>query len=156
MEQDVPAAEPVNSPESARTSTRTSARNPPIELITRGEPRRRWSIEQRQAIAAESLAPGVSPTAIARRYGISSGLLYTWRKALLAAQPSLMAGFARVEVAADGLRASSATPAPPLLPAPASPTTEMIEIVLADGTTLRAPARIDPRTLRGLLGVLRR
>jgi transposase-like protein len=49
-------------------------------LITRGEPRRRWPLEQRQAIAAESFQSGVSPTAVARRYGISSGLLYAWRK----------------------------------------------------------------------------
>jgi transposase len=154
MEKDVPGAEPASSPESARTSTRTSARNPSIELITRNEPRRRWSIEQKQAIAAESLAPGASPTAVARRYGISSGLLYAWRKALLAVQPCAMARFARVEVTAAGRRAGSAVPAAPLLPAPQAP--EMIEIVLVDGTTLRASARIDPRTLRGLLSALRR
>ena len=35
-------------PESAHTSSRKSARNPRIELITRGERRRRWTIEQKQ------------------------------------------------------------------------------------------------------------
>src|SRR6185295_18735057 len=60
-------------PESAHTSSRKSARNPRIELITRGERRRRWTIEQKQTIAAQSLAPGASPTEVARRYGISSG-----------------------------------------------------------------------------------
>jgi hypothetical protein len=75
MEQDTPATEGADPTESARTGTRTSGRTPPIELISRGKPRRRWSTEQKQAIAAESLIPGVSPTAVARRYGISSGLL---------------------------------------------------------------------------------
>ena len=128
---------------------RTSGRSPSIELITRGEPRRRWSIEQKQAIAAESLIPGVSPTAVARRYGISSGLLYTWRKALRAAQPGLAAGFVRVEVMDHAHPASA-------LPAPAPQVTELIEITLPDGTMLRVPIGIDPRALRGLLGALRR
>ena len=149
MEQDTPAAEGPNPVESARTGTRTSGRNPTIELISRGEPRRRWSTEQKQAIAAESLIPGVSPTAVARRYGISSGLLYTWRKALLKAQPGLAAGFARVEVIDHDRPA-------PVLPAPVPQAAELIEITLPDGTMLRLPARIDPRTLRGLLGALRR
>jgi transposase len=149
MEQDTPAAEGPNPVESARTGTRTSGRNPTIELISRGEPRRRWSTEQKQAIAAESLIPGVSPTAVARRYGISSGLLYTWRKALLKAQPGLAAGFARVEVIDHDRPA-------PVLPAPVPQAAELIEITLPDGTMLRMPARIDPRALRGLLGALRR
>ena len=150
MEQDIPAAEGPAPVESARTGTRTSARNPTIELISRGEPRRRWSIEQKQAIAAESLIPGVSPTTVARRYGISSGLLYTWRKALLKAQPGLTAGFARVEVI-DHDR-----PVGAMLPASVPQAAELIEITLPDGTMLRVPARIDLRALRGLLGALRR
>jgi transposase len=149
MDQDTPTI--ANPAEIARTSTRTSARNPTVELITRGEPRRRWSIEQKQAIAAESLAPGASPTVVARRYGISSGLLYNWRKALLAAQPGFAAGFARVEIA-DHDRSAVL----PLLPAPPPQPAEQIEITLPDGTTLRAPARIDPRALRGLVHALRR
>jgi transposase len=151
MEQDIPAPDALIPTESTRTGTRTSARNPTIEVISRGEPRRRWSAEQKQAIAAESLVPGVSPTAVARRYGISSGLLYTWRKALRQAQPGLAAGFARVEVVDHDRSAAAAT-----LPAPAPRAPETIEITLPDGTTLRVPARIEPRVLRGLLGVLRR
>lgn len=150
MDQDTPATEGRSPAESARTGTRTSARSPTIELITRGEPRRRWSIEQKQAIAAESLTPGVSPTAVARRYGISSGLLYTWRKALRAAQPGLVAGFARVEVI------DRDHPAGAMLPAPAPQAAELIEITLPDGTMLRVPIGIDPRALRGLLSALRR
>ena len=91
-----------------------SARSQRIELITRGERRRRWSVEQKREIAAESLEPGISPITVARRYGISSGLLYTWRRHLLdgslgvTRQP--VAKFARVEVMAI-----------PADPAPAKP-----------------------------------
>ncbi|HSZ92894.1 MAG TPA: transposase, partial [Acetobacteraceae bacterium] len=38
-----------------------------MEVITRGERRRRWSVEQKREIAAESLEPGISPITVARR-----------------------------------------------------------------------------------------
>ena len=45
-----------------------SARSQRIEVITRGERRRRWSVEQKREIAAESLEPGKSPITVAGRY----------------------------------------------------------------------------------------
>ena len=76
----------------------------PIELITRGERRRRWTVEQKQTIAAQRRAPGASATEVARQHGIGTGQLYNGRKALLAAQPAaaspVLGRFARVEVAA--------------------------------------------------------
>jgi transposase len=69
-----------------------------MDLIPRGE-RRRWTTEQKQTIAAQSLAPGASPTNVARLHGISTGQLYTSRQALKAAQPGATIGrFARVEM----------------------------------------------------------
>jgi hypothetical protein len=55
---------------STHKSDRKSARPQRIEVITRGERRRRWSLEEKQAIVAESLAPNASLTAVARRHGI--------------------------------------------------------------------------------------
>lgn len=155
-ETDPPVPDRGDVEEGTRTSTRTSTRNPRIEVITRGEVRRRWPKEQKQAIAVESLMPGASATEIARRYGISSSLLYAWRKALLAAQPMLAGSasrFAKVEVSAPTLPADRTNL--PSLSAPTAPATEQLEIVLADGTTLRVGAQIDPRLLRRILGVLR-
>jgi transposase len=143
-------------PRNARTSTLRSGRRASIELITRGEPRRRWSTEQKHAIAAESLSPGASPTKVARQHGISTGQLYTWRKALLAAQPRL-ARFARVEIAASAKRADQRTGASPLLAAPALQPVcrpSLIEIVLPNSTSVRVDAQIDPRALRRVLSVL--
>jgi transposase-like protein len=137
-------------------------------LITRGERRRRWTTEQKQMIAAQSLAPGASPTEVARQYGISSGQLYTWRHALLAAQPEAAtraAGrFARVEVVRAvrtvervsqevGIEASS--PVPQLLANPTAQPSGRIEIVLADGTAVRIDAHVDELALRRVLAVLR-
>ncbi len=117
-----------------------------MDLIPRGERRRRWTTEQKQTIAAQSLAPGASPTNVARLHGISTGQLYMWRQALKAAQPGeAIRRFARVEV-------SPLPVAPPDVPArPPS----LIEIALSDGTTVRVDAGIDPRALRRVLAALR-
>jgi transposase len=149
-----PRIDPSAEPKSARTSTRTSSRSSRVELITRGEPRRRWSTEQKQAIAAKSFEPGMSAMEVARAYGISSGLMSTWRRALLAAQPSsagAVAQFARVQIARTKLATPSSDPPLQSEPRPAS----LIEIVLPDGTAVRVDAQIDPRALRRLLAALR-
>jgi transposase len=162
METDANPTETAVQPESAHTSSHKSARIAPVELITRGERRRRWTVEQKQMIAAQSLAPGASPTDVARQHGIGTGQLYNWRRALLAAQPTAAApvagGFVRVEVASGGpmLRAGQDTMnrAPIRTPTPAQPTS-LIEIVLTTGTTLRVDAQVDPRALRRIVTALR-
>jgi transposase len=138
-----------------------SARSQRIEVITRGERRRRWSVEQKREIAAESLEPGISPITVARRYGISSGLLYTWRRHLLegslgvSGQP--VAKFARVEVMA--MPAASAPAIPPVAPpaaAPSGPMNGMIEIALPGGVSVRVDAQVDSGALRRVLAALGR
>jgi transposase len=117
-----------------------------MDLIPPGERRRRWTTEQKQTIAAQSLAPGASPTHIARLHGISTGQLYTWRRALEAAQPSAATGrFARVEVAPEPVVPPDIKVRPPGL----------IEIALSEGTTVRVDADIDQRALRRVLAALR-
>ena len=76
MDTDATPAEASASSERAHTTSRKSAPTIRMDLIPRGERRRRWTTEQKQTIAAQSLAPGASPTNIARLLGISSGQLY--------------------------------------------------------------------------------
>ncbi|HXU92383.1 MAG TPA: transposase [Gallionella sp.] len=149
--------------EDAHRTDRKSVRRPRVELITRGERRRRWSIEQKQEIVAESLSPDTTPTEVARKHAVSSGLLYTWRQQLLAGQvgPAIrpVPTFARVEITA-----ASGQPDPPA-PTPAEPAGSastialprsdgVIEIVLPDGVTLRVDAQVDGRALRRVLAAL--
>jgi len=154
---------PAQEAEDAHKIDRKSVRRPRVELITRGERRRRWSIEQKQEIVAESLGPDTTPTEVARKHAISSGLLYTWRQQLLSTQiapPARSAPtFAQVEIAG----ASSRLEAPDRMPmelvgstAPARlPRLDgLIEIVLSDGVTLRVDAQVDGRALRRVLGAL--
>src|SRR3954464_9059072 len=146
MDTNANPAETAASLESAHTTSRKSAPILRMDLIPRGERRRRWTTEQKQTIAAQSLVPGVSPTDVARLHGISTGQLYTWRHALKAAQPGAAVGrFVRVEVAPQPM-------APPDIPARPP---GLIEIALPDGTMVRVDAGIDPRTLRRVLAALR-
>ena len=50
-----------------------------MEIITGVERRRRWSLEEKLRIVAETEQPGSGIAEIARRYEISRGLLWNWR-----------------------------------------------------------------------------
>jgi transposase len=134
---------------STHTSDRKSARPQRIEVITRGERRRRWSLEEKQAIVAESLAPNASLTAVARRHGIGTGLLYAWRHQLLGRRSGEAAHFARVDVMNEPHRLTG-----PVIAAPAQ-RSGLIEIVLPGGISVRVDAQVDDRALCRVLTALR-
>ncbi|MCA3512064.1 MAG: transposase, partial [Rhodobacter sp.] len=69
--------------ESSQKSAPSTTRQSVVEVVTRGEPRRRWSEEDRARILAEAMAPGAIASHVARRFGVSTGQFYTWRKAML-------------------------------------------------------------------------
>jgi transposase len=144
--------------ESTHTTNRKSVRSPRVEIITRGERRRRWTPEQKREIVAESYDRELTPTEVARKHGISSGQLYTWRRELLGLGASVMARamprFAEVEVATTPpVTASvSATTAMP----GASCTGGRIEIVLPGDVIVRVDAEVDGAALRRVLDALRR
>jgi len=153
--------------EHALTTGRMSARSQRIELITRGERRRSWAIEQKREIVLESLQPGARPADVARQYGINTGLLYTWRRKMLEGQlgdaPRLLPSFARVDIAASpatpersavassGSACGSQAPQPISAP---SGSDGLIEIVLPSGVRVRVDAEVDSRALRRVLAAL--
>jgi len=63
---------------SARESTPSSSRRSVVEVVTRGEPRRRWSDEERARILAEAMAPGAIASHVARRFGVSTGQFFLY------------------------------------------------------------------------------
>lgn len=69
--------------EDTPTIGRTSARRPRVEVLTRAERRRSWTAEQKCQIVAESFGPELTPTEVARKHGISTGQLYTWRQQMV-------------------------------------------------------------------------
>jgi transposase len=87
---------------SARPTGRMSARMQRIELISRRERHRQWTIEQKRTAVEEMLAPGANVSDVARKYEINTGQLYTWRRLMLAGKlgelPAAAPGFVRVDV----------------------------------------------------------
>lgn len=109
--------------------------------------RRSWSPEQKRAILAEADDPATTASAVARRHGLHSSLLFRWRRAVLAEQQA---------------RPTAAPPVfvPLALPPPAAAAAErptgsgVIEIDLAGGHRLRAEAGADLTLLQGVIAAL--
>lgn len=131
-----------------------------MEIMTRRERRRSWTAEQKREIVAESLDPALTPTEVARKHGISSGLLYTWRQQILGDHVSVVTrsqpNFARVELAPRQL--DSAEPVASIVPTPSpaalSRPKGLIEIVLPGGVSVCVDAEVDGRALRRVLSAL--
>ena len=52
----------------------------PVEVITSVRRRRRWSTADKKAIVQEAERPGMSISAVARKYGIHPNQVFRWRK----------------------------------------------------------------------------
>ena len=148
---------------SALTTSRKSTPTQQIEVITRGERRRSWSMEQKRAVVAESLEPGASAITVARRHGLSSGQLYTWRRQVreeCAAQGQLPARFARVAVLTGPTQPGSELASERQAVGSTSARTAVagggsaIEIALPGGVNIRVNADVDSGALRRVLAAL--
>jgi len=142
--------------EDVRTITRKGTLQGRVEVLGR-ERRRTWTAEQKRAIVAESLGSEQTPTEVARKYAISSGLLYSWRQQVLGGPVSVVTGsapnFARVEL---GPALDASEPVLPEIPAPPPPSRPdgVIEVVLPSGVLVRVDATVDGRALRRVLSAL--
>jgi transposase len=143
--------------EDVRTIGRKGTGRGRVEVLAR-ERRRTWTPEQKRAIVAESLGSELTPTGVARKYAISSGLLYSWRQQVLGGQLSVVTGpapsFARVELAPALQAPDGSEPVSPAVPAPPSGPDGVIEIVLRSGVLVRVDAAVDGRALRRVLSAL--
>jgi transposase len=110
-----------------------------LEVITGVGRRRRWTLEEKARIVAESLDPAVSVSAVARRHGINPNQLFVWRKAFEREH-----GAAGVAERRGGMRSSRPETAP-----------EPIIEVVVGAMTVRLPADLSSARLRRVLEVLR-
>jgi transposase len=144
-------------PTSAHTRSRMSARSEVVEVVTRGERRRAWSVEQKRLIFAEAMQPSATPTEVARRWGIGTGLLYTWRQQFFAGglgEPPVPApAFAQVSLAPPA-EPEAAPPHPPAVKADTAPAVGQMEIALPGGAVVRVGADVDESALRRVLAAL--
>jgi transposase len=51
-----------------------------IEVITGDGGRRRWTVDEKARIVAETLDPGAVVSVVARRYGLTPQQLFAWRR----------------------------------------------------------------------------
>jgi transposase len=113
--------------------------------------RRRWSEDEKQAIIAEALQPGVNVSAVARRHGIKASLLFRWRKlAKNDARPEHAPAFLPVSVSAptkSGERGCDRNDSE----APAAD--NRIEIELANGRRVRVGPGADMDALKRILDI---
>lgn len=124
------------------------------EVLTGPERRRRWSLEEKLRILAQSVAPGSSASLVCRLHGISSGQLYTWRRQFRTGE---LTGFAPVVLAppiAELPLATEPLDPVPRLAEPDQPTDGMIEVELPSGVKLRLTGAVDEGALRRVLSAL--
>ncbi|RJF86465.1 IS66 family insertion sequence hypothetical protein [Oleomonas cavernae] len=112
-----------------------------MTVMTGPERRRRWSVDEREQILAAAFAPGAVVSAVARRFEISTGLIYKWRRETAAPEPAI--GF----VPAVLMQPVAEAAVDPARPAPAI-------VVEMAGICIRieacAPAELVTATLRAL------
>ena len=130
-----------------------------MEIITGVERRRRWRVEEKLRIVAECEQPGASLARVARQHDVSSGLLWNWRRqarrGLLRVE--LTPNFFPVQVTDEPISRHPGQQSTSLAVPSGMPTSvdAQIEIMLADGTMVRAGQNVSLATLRRVLTALR-
>ncbi len=116
-----------------------------VEVRVRTVRRRSWSAEDKLRIVGETLEPGALAKVVADRHGIGTGLLFTWRRDMLA---TAMSGFAPVAVVPEPPRTEAA------VAAKAAGASGLIEVAFPSGATVRVGSDVDPAMLRIVLAEL--
>nr|WP_283812033.1 transposase [Bradyrhizobium sp. cir1] len=72
-----------------------------VEVITGERRRRRWTGEEKARIVAESFEEGTNISEVARRNGVSRGLLTAWRRQVATAVSSKAPKFVPIQIGAE-------------------------------------------------------
>jgi transposase len=125
-----------------------------IEIITGKERRRRWSVEQKLRIVAETQEAGVRVTGVAARHDVYPSLLFLWRRQVREGLlgPADSPEFVPVRLVAP-LQGTSAQSARHAMSDESRVTG--IEITLPDGTCLHIRDSSQLLLLRGVITALR-
>jgi transposase len=125
--------------------------NSQIEIINGRERRRRWSLDDKLRIVAESREPGASVRAVAARHDMYPNLLSTWRNLerrgrLGREAPALFVPVRLIE---------AALPTGVMEPSAMAAAADTIEITLPDGSRVRVGNDVSLASLRRVMTVLR-
>ncbi|MET4391793.1 transposase [Bradyrhizobium sp. F1.4.3] len=133
-----------------------------VEVITGERRRRRWTGEEKARIAAESFEEGANISEVARRNGVSRGLLTVWRRQVAAAVAGKAPNFVPIQIgvgsdgetAAESERTSPAETKALEIAAPSAKVCGVIEIEVS-GARLRVEPGVELATLSTVLAALR-
>ena len=118
-----------------------------LEFVDTGR-RRRWTVAEKVRIVEESLAGPRLGSLTARRYGLSPGLLFAWRKAH---REGRLGG-----QLPDGLMPVVVVPDVPAAPAGAGAANRRMEVISANGWRVVVGPDFDAGALGRLLDVVER
>ncbi len=115
-----------------------------MEIIG-GEPRRRWSLEQKLAIVEATFQPGASVHGVARQAGANTGMVFSWRKQFRTQlgfpEEPKAAGFAQVMLAPPEAQRVEHSPG-------------VVEVEFASGVRLKVFGAVEPDLAAAILGAL--
>ena len=120
-----------------------------VEVLTGPGRRRCWPAAEKARIVAETLAPGVRVSAVARRWQLCPQQLSAWRRDARAGLPSVQSGPATSGTPGFVPIVSEATS-----PAGSAPAAPVIEIALA-GAVVRVGPGLDGAVLSAVLRAVR-
>jgi transposase len=134
-----------------------------VEILSRIERRRKWTVEEKAALLAEVEAEGGKVKLVARRHRISESLLYNWRsawKAAAAARAPEAVTFMPLGVfrgTGDNRPAMLAPPEPDQSrqPSGGGGGTGAIEIALPNGTRVCVDALVNEKALSRVLRAMK-
>jgi transposase len=133
-----------------------------VEVITGERRRRRWTGEEKARIVAESFEEGVNISEVARRNGVSRGLLTVWRRQVAGAIADKVPSFVPIRIggesgggtAGEPERDSPAQTRPLEVATPAAKAHGVIEIEVG-GARIRVEPGVELATLSTVLAALR-
>ncbi|MGY3443417.1 IS66-like element accessory protein TnpA [Bradyrhizobium sp. USDA 4473] len=125
-----------------------------VEVITGERRRRRWTGEEKARIVAESFEEGTNISEVARRNGVSRGLLTVWRRQIttvVGKAPS----FVPIQIGTESGQLSASAQARPFeVTTPLTRACGVVEIEVS-GARIRVEGEVDAATLCTVLSVLR-
>ncbi len=117
-----------------------------------GKARRRWSVEDKRALVAETYLPGSSVNGVARRHEINPSMLFSWRKRFRS-EPGLVKEPDRASFAAVAIAEPETPPSANVVPMPSE---TRIEIAFADGARMTVRGAADPALVMAVTKALAR
>ncbi|MGH8144321.1 MAG: IS66-like element accessory protein TnpA, partial [Steroidobacteraceae bacterium] len=126
--------------------------NGTVEIIEGRERRRRWGVEEKLRIVAETQEPGACVREVSARHDVYPSLLHNWRRQVREGRLVTTTPVRFVPI-----RMAEASPATvePARSVTVQPGAGTIEVVLPDGSRLRVSNEVGLAALRRVLTALR-